>query len=207
MAFKAFNYFKAWVIMNILQKSKFSGLKKKAHKYYEIRQSQQKSPDIQGEIQLQYELAQFYEEHKYDSDVPNAEIHAFECYRSAALLGDTKAQYLCGKKLLEKGRFWDGMAQSMYGCQAHNKYAYEAYKEGLSYLETAENNGYTPAKRLRGLAFMQGWGLPKDYDLGFNLVVASIDEEKAWDKAKDILQGIGLDPQEFFAKLAAKKKS
>jgi len=194
--------------MNLLQKTKFNSLQKKARKFYEVRQGQQAgNPDMAAEIKLQYELAEFYKNHRFDKDVPHAEIYEFECYRLAAILGDIKAQYLCGKKLLEKGRFWEGMAQTLYTCQAHNKYAYEAYKEGLTYLETAEQNGYAPAKRLRGLAFMHGWGLPKDYDLGFNLIVASIEEEKAWDKAKEILQGIGLNASEFFAKLAAKKSS
>jgi TPR repeat protein len=194
--------------MNLLQKNKYQGLKKKAQKFYAIRKAEQQgNPDIAAEIKLHYELAKFYEDHRYDSDLPQAEVFAFESYRLAAILGDVRAQYLCGKKLLEKGRFWEGMAQTMYGCQAHSKYAYEYFKEGLSYLETAEQNGHMPAKRLRGLAFMQGWGLPKDYDLGFNLIVASIDEEKTWDSAKEILQGIGLDASEFFAKLAAKKHS
>lgn len=193
--------------MNLLQKTTFNSLKKKAQKYFEMRQGeQQQNPDITGEVKLQYKLAEFYEKHQYDKDVPHAEIYALECYRLAAILGDTKAQFICGKKLLDKGRFWEGMAQTIYACQAHSKYAYEYYKEGLTYLETAEQNGYSPAKRLRGLAFIHGWGLPKDYDLGFNLIVASIEEENAWDKAKEILVEINLDPSEFFAKLAAKKK-
>jgi len=194
--------------MNLLQKAKFNSLQKKARKFYEIRQGQHSgNPDIAAEIKLHYELAEFYKDHRFDKEVPQAEIYEFESYRLIAILGDIKAQYLCGEKLLEKGRFWESMAQTLYTCQAHNKYAYEAYKEGLTYLETAEQNGYSPAKRLRGLAFMHGWGLPKDYDLGFNLIVASIEEEQAWDKAKEILQSLGLNASEFFAKLAAKKSS
>lgn len=193
--------------MNLLRKMILNKLKKKARRYYEIRQEQQPgNPNIAAEIKLHYKLAALYEKHQYDKDVPHAEIYALECYRLAAILGDAKAQFICGKKLLDKGRFWENMTQSIYACQAHSKYAYEFYKEGLTYLESAEQNGFAPAKRLRGLAFINGWGLPKDYDLGFNLIVASIEAENAWDKAKEILTDLGLNAAEFFTKLAAKQK-
>lgn len=192
--------------MNFLQRAQLRSLQKKAKQLYEKRIAGNTTPDIAAEIATQLKLAKFYDKHRFDKELSNTEILAFECYRAAALLGDLEAQYICGKRLLDKGRFWEQFSQGMYGTHVHKKYAEEAYKEGLSYIEAAEEQGYPLAKRLHGLAYLKGWGVEQTPTLGYKLIIDSIEEEKAWERAKEIIQELGLDVTEFFSHLAAYQK-
>lgn len=185
--------------MNVIQKMKLASLQKKLRKFFEDRQQEKASQsDIKKEIELHYELANFYKEHLYDSDVPNAKAYMVENYRTAAILGDVNALYELGRILLDDAKFWEQMSVSEYGCKVHLKYKNAFYEEALTYLKTAEEQGHALAKRLYGMVLIHGWGIPEDKEKGFKLIVDSIDIEKSWDRATKIFEELGLNKPEFF---------
>lgn len=187
--------------MNFLKKSKLNSLRKKVQKLHE-QAAQQANTNPQAEITAQHELAKFYEQLLFDKDLPQAEVLALECYRAAAALGDIKSHYLCGQKLLEQAKFWDMWSQNpIYGASIHKKYSQGFYEEAFAYLHKAEAHDYPLAKRLLGLANIYGWGMPKNTDEGFKLVLDSIEAEKAWDRVTKILEELKLNTPEFFAAL------
>jgi hypothetical protein len=194
--------------MNFLQKAKLNGLRKKVQRAHEQREQRGTKAETQAEIKAQYDLAQFYEKHYFDKNLPDAKVYALECYRVAAALGDAKAQYICGQRLLEQAKFWDAWSRSpIYGAGVHKKYAAALYEEAFAYLRAAEAVDYALAKRLLGVAHIQGWGTPKSMDEGYNLILASIDLEKAWDRATKIFEELKLSSPEFFAALQSHKRS
>lgn len=184
----------------MFQKMKLNSLQKKAKKLHDIRESGA-NVDVKNEIAVQNELGKFYDAHPYDKNYPDAELYALECYRLAANLGDTQAQYICGQRLFDKARFWENWSLGMYGAAIHKTYAARYYEEAFTYLQEAENGGHALAKRLRGLAYINGWGLEKNVDTGFKLIVASIEQEGAWDRATKIFEELGLNKPEFFSML------
>lgn len=186
--------------MNFLQKQKLNSLRTKIQKLHDLRE-QGSNLDVAVEIAAYFELAKFYENHQFDKDVPRAEIYVFESYRAAAALGSAQAQYICGQRLFEKAQFWESLSQTNFGQSIHKKYAEDTYAEAFTYLIEAENQGHAIAKRLHGLAYVKGLGLPKDMDKGFLLIVESIDQEKAWDKVTKIFVDLGLNSPEFFSML------
>lgn len=192
--------------MNFLQKMKLNSLTKRVKALYTKRE-RGGNVDAKHEIDAQLELARFYDQHRFDKKLPKAEIYAAECYRAAAILGSPQAQYIFGQRRLEEGKFWDHWSKGMYGRDIHKTYANAAYEEALNYLIKAETNGHAHAKRLHGLAYIQGWGLPKDQDKGAKLVVDSIDDEKAWDRAPEIFQKLGLNNPEFYSSIMSARSA
>ena len=146
-------------------------------------------------------MAKIYDRHRFDKKIPQAQWWALENYRAAAALEDRQAQYTVGERLMEIGKFWDGLRETIYACQAHEKYAKTAYDEAFVYLQAAEQQQYPLAKRLQGLAWINGWGVEQDFDRGVALVVDSIEMEGQWDKLTDILTEIKLNTPEFFASI------
>lgn len=188
--------------MNFIQKRQLKKLRSKVEKLYGLNEQQANNLNTKNAIDAFYQLAAFYAKHTYDKDLPHAKDYQLECYRAAAKLGDVKAQYLCGERLLEKGRFWDSWSRHpIYGASVHGKYAAGFYEEGFAYLHAADASGYALAKRAIGLANINGWGVAKNPDQGFKLVLESIDEEKAWDRATKIFEELKLNSPEFFAAL------
>jgi TPR repeat protein len=194
--------------MNFFQRSKLKSLRKKVQGIHAQREHNSNNANIQGEIKLQYELAQFYDKHRFDSGLPQAEIYALECYRAAAALGDMKAHYICGQRLLDQAKFWDAWSRTpLYGAAIHKKYAAACYEEAFAYLETADLSDYVLAKRLLGLVYIHGWGKPKDLDAGYKRILDSIELEKSWDKATKIFEELKLNSPEFFAALQSHKRN
>lgn len=189
--------------MNPLQKMKLSSLQKKVQKFYEQREAGN-SGVLEEEIKAHFELAAFYDDKLYDKDVPNAAYLAIECYRAAGILGDAEGQYITGERLVERGKFWDEVMRGPYACEVHQHYAKEAYREGFSYLEAAEEKGHALAVRFHGLAYVHGWGVDKDPTKGFGMVIDSIDLEQAWDRANKIFEDLGLNTPEFYSALGAR---
>ena len=182
--------------MAFFKKLKINRLKKKLKKLQAARENGK--GNLKEEIATYFALARVYEKSKkYDP----ADIYALECYRAAASLGDAVAQYRCAKRLIDKGRFWSEWAHGMFGSKIHQKYAEDFFAEAQTYLIESENQGHALAKRLHGLAYIHGWGLQQNKDEGFRLVLASIEEEGAWDRATKIFEEMGLDTPEFFSKL------
>lgn len=181
---------------------KLKSMTKKATSLHRYRQDNAVSDIlINKELTLFREIATLYDKYQFNKRFPNAREYALEAYRAAASLNDTNAQYIVGKRLLEQGKFWDSLQQTVYMCSVHQKYAAEAYKEAFVYLDSAEAAGHALAKRLKGLAYINGWGVEKNKDQGFSLVVDSIDQENSWDRATKIFDEIGLNKPEFFASI------
>ncbi len=194
--------------MNVFKRWKLKKLKKKAAVLAKNRQAEVNSDaDLKKEIALHFAIAEMYDKYRYDEQLPNAELLAIESYRVAAALEDAQARYIIGQRLLERGKFWDKMKNSIYACNAHDKYAKDNYEEAFVYIKAAEQQGHARAKRLRGLAYVYGWGVKKDSDIGFKLVIASIDQENAWDKATKIFEETGLNKPEFFNSIMSLRAS
>lgn len=192
-----FNYFK---------KNQIKSLTKKISQLRQVRaQLQPKQPELENEIKLYYKLAKVYESCLYDKVFPNADLLMLECYRSASLLGDIQASYLFGKALLEKGKFWQRLSKSIFACKAHEKYAADAFEEAFTYLNEAVKHKHVLAKRLCGLAEINGWGLQANLEKGFEIIIESIEQEGAWDRATQIFEELGLNRPEFFAYLSRRK--
>lgn len=156
---------------------------------------------LKKEIMLHFELAKLYEKHQYKKKILNAKEWILEAYRAAADLDDAMAQYNVGKILVENGKFWQQMAATPYVCDAHHRYAKMLFEEAFAYLGSAQKQGHALAIRLKGLCLINGWGLEKDEDAGFKLVVDSIEKEGTWDKATQIFQENGLNKPEFFSSI------
>lgn len=179
------------------KKGKMERLKKKLQKLYAARIEGRKELSSE-EIIAYFKLAEFYKKNKkYDPEG----IYQLECYRAAARLGDANAQYFCGKAFLEKAHFWEKWSQSMFGAEIHRKYTADYFAEALGYLAESEEQGHPLAKRLHGLSYIRGWGVPKDVDKGFELIIASIEQEGAWNRVTKIFEQLGLNTPEFFSRL------
>jgi TPR repeat protein len=190
--------------MCIFKRMKLNSLLKKARKLYQLRE-QGTNTDIKHEIEAVRAIGDFYAANRYHKKFPNAPILAIEYYRAAASLGDAKSQYLCGQLLLDQAKFWEQLAQDIYGDELHKKYQDEQYAAAFKYLTAAESNGYALASRLHGLAYIHGWGVETNTSTGFKYVLDSIEMDKAWDKATKILEELKLNSPEFFAALMAYK--
>lgn len=187
---------------------KLASMTKKATAMHANRQHNPVSDAItKKEQQLLYEIAALYDKHQFDKKFPHAREYALEAYRSAAALNDANAQYLVGQRLLEQGKFWDLIKTTCYACQVHDRYAKEAYDEAFAYLNAAEAAKHALAKRLKGMAMINGWGIEKNSDQGFSLVVDSIDLENSWARATKIFQDLGLNKPEFFASIMSARQA
>jgi|GEM_PF-820234 len=186
-------------------------LKSLAKKITQMERNRQNNPvsDIlnKKEILMLYEMAKLYDKYQFHKKFPHAKEYALGCYKVAAALNDREAQYIAGERLMEEGKFWDNLKNTFYASKTHARYAEETYKEAFVYLDAAETAGHPLAKRLKGLAYINGWGVEKNNDHGFSLVVESIDQENAWDRATKIFEAIGLNRPEFFSSIMSIRQS
>lgn len=190
--------------MNFLAKYNYNRLKKRVKNLHDKRERAE-NVDVKYEIKANKELAKFYHQHQFDKALPHASTLAAECYRAAANLGDSESQYLFAKSLLDDGRFWEQVAQGIYGLPIHQSYAKNYYDEAIEQLHQATARGNFLALRLHGLAYINGWGVAQDKDKGFKMVVKSIDDANAWDKATQIFEELGLNTPAFFSSIMAIK--
>lgn len=156
---------------------------------------------MKKEIELLYAIAKLYDKYRFHKKFPFGAQSAIEAYRVAASLNDPNAQYIVGQRLLEQGKYWDSFKGTPFESAVHQRYASDVYREAFAYLDSAEATGHALAKRLKGLAFINAWGVEKNSDKGFALVVDSIDLEKSWDRATKIFEEIGLNKPEFFSSI------
>jgi len=190
--------------MSMMKNMKLNSLLKKAEKLHEQREKGGKA-DIKDEAKVLMEIAHFYEGNLYNKDYPRAEMLALEYFRAAASLEDAEAQHICGQKFLELGQFWNSWAHGTYGRTEHANFAEWYFKEAFKSLEQAEAGGSFMAKRLHGLAYINGWGVDKNPDEGFRYILDSIKMENSWDRATKILEELHLNTPEFFEALIAYK--
>lgn len=179
-------------------KFKLKKLLKKAKNLYDKRE-RGANVNIKNEVKVLKDLAKFHLKHQFNKKFPKAKIYANEYYRAAAALNDPEAQYILGKEQLETGRFWQSWHDGHYGEPVHETYKSQCFKEAFALLEAADENGYPLAKRLHGLAWINGWGVEANNDKGFKMIVDSIEEANQWDKATEIFKELGLNKPEFFS--------
>lgn len=162
---------------------------------------------MQKEIALYFEVAKLYELLSSDKKTPFAREHALACYRAAAALDNETAQFLVGQKLLEEARMRDSLqSDGLLASDANASYLNLLYQEAHAFLLAAEKHQHIKAKRLRGLCYINGWGVPVDKDAGFDLVVASIEQENSWDRVQKIFSELGINQSSFFSELFQHRK-
>jgi hypothetical protein len=189
-----------------LRQRKINRLNKKAEMLYKYRQNNKvNDAAINKEIAIYKNLAKLYDKSTYNKKYPFARDNAIECFRAAAGLNDMECQYIIGKRLLEFAKYKVSLDESVFTSKSHAKYARLLFDEAFAFLEAAELAGHILAKRLKGLSFINGWGVDADKEKGFQLVVDSIELENNWDNATKIFQELGLNKPEFFTALMSHK--
>lgn len=189
--------------MILFKRLTIKSLTKKLKVLQQNRQLNQPSDDIIAkEIDLYMSLLSAYQAFKNSKKNPYRELLVTECLRAAAGLDSSKAQYELGLKLLEEAKFREQLeTDGLFANLINQRDMRQLFEEAHLWILKAENLGHILAKRLRGLCYINGWGVDADKDKGFELVLASIDQENSWDKVPQIFAAIGLNKPEFFSAL------
>lgn len=154
------------------------------------------------EIALYFELAKQYESLMRKKKHPFAHVQALACYRAAAGLDDTQAQFLVGQKCLDEAKVRQNLQDSeTLASEGNAEYLRLLYKDVHAFLLSAEKKQHINAKRIRGLCYINGWGVPVDKNTGFDLVVASIEQENSWNRVQKIFAELGINNSAFFSEL------
>lgn len=162
---------------------------------------------LQKEIGLYFTLAKLFESLIGHKKHPFAREQALACYRAAAALDDAPAQFIVGQKLLEEARMREELQSSgFFASDANATYLKMLYHDAHGFLLAAEKHQHIKAKRVRGLCYINGWGVPIDKNVGFDLVVASIEQENAWDRVQKIFAELGINQSSFFSELFQHRK-
>lgn len=170
--------------------------------------SQPTTEAIIKEKKLYWQLISIYNKFKKKKKFPFAKEMIRECWRKAAEIDDVESQFMLGKNLIEEAQLRETLQKEIVLASAENeKQMLKLYAEGIAYLQSAENLGHIEAKRLHGLCYINGYGVPIDSDKGFHLILESIDQEKSWDKVPQLFAKMGLNKPEFFAALTKHRKS
>jgi len=157
---------------------------------------------ITKELALYLQLEAIYTSLHGNKKCPYAREMLLAIYRAESMLDDTRAQYLIGKNLLEEGKFRDNLQrEGVFASESNERQMRERYVDAHAFLFAAMNSNHILARRLHGLSYINGWGLPTDKDKGFEMVVQSIEQENSWDKVPQIFKEIGLNKPEFFSAL------
>ncbi|KTD19399.1 hypothetical protein E3983_08275 [Legionella israelensis] len=162
---------------------------------------------IKKEISYYFELAALYKTVIGKKKFPYAKLMLLECYRAAAALDDSTANFNLGYHLLEEAKYRDALQkEGLFDSQRNEVRMSQLYEEAHAYLKAAEQLGHIEAKRLRGLCYINGWGVDVDKEGGFELIVASIEQEGSWDRVPQIFAAIGLNKPEFFSAIMQRRK-
>jgi len=163
---------------------------------------------LKKEILYYFELAALYKNLKFSKAFPYAHLMQLECYRQAAGLNDAEANFQLGKIYLDEAKFRQNLEhEGIFNSESNCKRSVQLYEEAHAYLLAAIGLGDIAAKRLRGLSLINGWGLDADKNAGFELIVASIEQEGSWDRVPQIFAAMGLNKPEFFAAIMQHRKS
>jgi len=187
----------------LFKRLQIKSLAKKLKSMQQTRQLNQTTDDLLAkEISLYMALADIYHSLRKNKKYPFADVMVRECWRGAASIDSPQANYELGKVLIEEARFREGIeTDGLFANNINQKLSLQFYEEGLAYLQRAEALNHILAKRLHGLCYINGWGVEADKNKGFDLVVASIEQENSWDKVPQIFAAIGLNKPEFFSAL------
>lgn len=190
--------FTRWKIKRIVKKLKAL----QAHRV----NNQPNDEVLKKEIAYYFELAGIYRRVKCHKKFPYAQIMHDECLRAAAALDDAEANYQIGLETLEKAKFRDNIEkEGVFKSALNAKKCHQLYEEAHTYLSAAMGFGHILAKRLKGLSYINAWGLDADQKAGFELVMESIEQEGSWDRVPQIFASIGLNKPEFFAAIVQRK--
>lgn len=160
------------------------------------------------EIGYYHELANIYKTLLGHKKHPFAADMVIACLRGAGALDDANAQYEVAKSLLDEAKFRERLQlEGLFASPSNERQMKQLYEEALVYLQTAEKLNHVLARRLHGLCYINGWGVSTDKDKGFELVVASIEQENSWEKVPQIFAEIGLNKPEFFAAIMKHRKT
>ncbi len=193
--------------MKWLTNWRLNSMRKKIDVLYKFRQKNTVSDsEIAKEAALHKKLIAFYQKRRFSKHCPESAIYIQEGYRAAANLNDIESQYLLGKHFFERGNFWLTVQKSFYGANIHEEYAKTCFNEAYAYMMAAEEQGHILAKRLHGLALIHGWGHEKNEEKGFKLIVDSIKQAGAWDKATEIFKELNLNNSQFFEYIMSSKE-
>lgn len=162
---------------------------------------------LKKEIEGYHALSKLYESLIGHRKWPYAYLLSIESYRAAASIDDSEAQFIISKKLIEEAKLRENLQkEGPLASEANLQLSLSCFAEGHAYLQAADTLGHILAKRYRGLCYINGWGVTVDRELGFDMVVVSIDKENSWDKVPQIFKSIGLNKPEFFSALATRTK-
>lgn len=162
---------------------------------------------IAKEVAIYHRLAQRYAKLHGKKKWPFAREMRLACLRTCAMLDDSTAQYLLGKHLLEEAKCrqqWQ--VDGVFASENNERMMRQLYDEAHAYLTAAQKLNHIQATRLHGLCYINGWGVAADKNLGFELVMNSIDKENSWARVPQIFKEIGLNKPEFFSALAQHRK-
>lgn len=160
------------------------------------------------EIAFYHELATIYKSLIGHKKYPYAADMVIACLRGAGNLDDANAQYEIAKIQLDEAKFRERLQlEGLFANPSNERQMKQLYEEALVYLQSAEKLGHVLAKRLHGLCYINGWGVSSDKEKGFELVVASIEQENSWDRVPQIFASIGLNKPEFFAAIMKHRKT
>lgn len=189
--------------MCFMRRFKISRLHKKLKSMRQNRVHNQPSEDILQKERADYHrLAGIYKSLEGKKKYPFAREMALECYRAASTIDDAVAQYELGKNLLSEAKFREDLQQKgIFASPSNERQAKQLYEEAHAYLLAAQKLHHIEAKRLHGLCYINGWGVAADKTKGFELIVASIEQENSWDRVPQIFASMGLNKPEFFSAL------
>lgn len=195
--------------MIIFKRFKVRSLTKKLNAMQKNRSLNQVSDEMLiKERAMYHQLAKLYRGLIGSKKVPFANEMIWECYRAAATIDDANAQYLLAQHLVEEGKLRQQLQKDgLFASPSNERRCKQLFEEAHAYLSAAEALRHIEAKRLRGLCYINGWGVDVDQEKGFELVVDSIDQENSWDRVPQIFASIGLNKPEFFAALTKRRKS
>jgi TPR repeat protein len=160
------------------------------------------------EITYYHELVEIYKKRIGHKKYPFAAEMVVACLRAAGSLDDANAQYELANILLEEAKFRDRLQkEGLFASASNEREMKQLYEEAHLYLRNAEKLKHILAKRLRGLCYINGWGVPVDKEEGFELVVSSIEQENSWDRVPQIFAAMGLNKPEFFAAIMKRRKT
>ncbi len=161
---------------------------------------------VAREIAFYHQLAAIYVKLQGKKKYPFAREMLLAIYRAASTLDDSSSQYLLGKNLLDEGKFRESLQkEGVFASESNERQMLACYAEAHAYLLAAVNLNHIQARRLHGLCYINGWGVPADKDRGFEMVVESIGQENSWDKVPQIFKEIGLNKPEFFSALTQRR--
>lgn len=164
--------------------------------------------EIKKEVALYNELANIYQQMIGSKKFPYAQLTQEEVLRLAADLEDAEANFKLGNLLLNRAKFRESLQQEdILANEINLKKATTLFKEAHTYINAASNLGHIKAKRLKGLALINGWGQEVDKKAGFEFIVESIEQEEAWERVPQIFAEIGLNKPEFFSAIMQRKKT